>query len=123
MELNRKYTPDEMRRFLLRNFNVMAHYWAKDANVKSELERCQGLIHSILVTLDGQSGLGASFDIVASETTPEDIEYCKEADENWWGGSIFEDGKTVMLHDEWGEMICADSEARRIAYIFRKFPR
>lgn len=60
--MSKAITEPEMRENFLSFLRQRAHYWANVTNV-SELERTQGMAHSMLVIFDGCSDLPA-FDLV-----------------------------------------------------------
>ncbi|MGR2824193.1 hypothetical protein FY048_01420 [Acinetobacter sp. 1124_18A] len=67
-----KPIPKEViREELLENFRNLARYWAQSEG--SDLEKCEGLVHSILTTFDGLSVFPA-IDLVV-RPHPEDKQY------------------------------------------------
>ncbi len=96
MEEPRAKTPEEVREQLLRHFKFISKYWATLDN-KTTQERCDGLVFSILSTLDGSSLELPSFDLIPSPH-PDDKEYYIDNGENWIEPVVIND---TMLHEEW----------------------
>jgi hypothetical protein len=115
---SRAYTADEMRTMFLDKLSNYVTYWAEtdlglpamseevrkvvQGNIarKGEIRyRLEGLVHSILVVLDGLTDLPA-FNISANPC-PGDEAWFKAEGKNWWpaGTAITDDDE--MLHDEW----------------------
>jgi hypothetical protein len=105
----RAYTVDEMRSMLLDYFRGLVKHWATTdlrrpefaESVKKSGEvmyRMEGLVHSILVTLDGCSMATPSFDLVPSPH-PSDAADHREHGENWWPEKVVIN--ECMLHDLW----------------------
>lgn len=104
----RAYTAKEVRDIVLDCIRAKLDYWVEtdlkpdfdrtDPRFLPELRyRMEGLVHSILVMFDGNSGL-PPFDIVM-QPHPSDQKYREENDENW-----FEPGTNISeesLHDLW----------------------
>jgi hypothetical protein len=93
---------------------VLARYWGDERQVPdhSPLERCEGLVHSILTLLDGMSCGMPGFALVPS-FHPDDPKDHRENGENWYPTQdvtcdIRED---VMMHEEF----YAEERARREA--------
>lgn len=102
----RAYTAEEERKRFLDHICGMISYWNSEgnSNVPKEYDsrqRMEGLVHSILVMLDGGSGDMPAFDISPSPH-PDDKEYLKKNGENW-----YEPGEIInncQLHDEYNAM-------------------
>lgn len=106
--MSRPYTKEEIRDQLINNFKAAARHWAKADLTRPEFQdqvketgetlyRLEGLLHSVLTTLDGCSiGLPA-FDLIPSPH-PDDEVYYQANDENWYpSGLVINDD--CMLHD------------------------
>lgn len=104
----RAYTVEEMRTKFVDHIRSLVVYWAKTdlkapefaALLKEKgevLYRMEGLVHSILTTLDGCSGMMPSFDLLPSPH-PTDAATCREYGENWWVNVVINE---CMLHDLW----------------------
>lgn len=88
------YTADEVGEMLMDQLRGIALYWATHAPEYSHEERCIGVIHSVLVALEGNSGgLDTGFDLVA-RPNPSDKHYNIEN-----GANYFEDGTVA---ESWG---------------------
>lgn len=96
----RAYTAEEVRDMLLEQFVHVARYWAGQTEQTVE-QRCEGVVFSILTTLDGCSMNLPAFDL-ALQPAPEDEDYCKEQGENW-----FEPGMKLdfALHEHLHDVI------------------
>lgn len=90
----REYTEGEIREKLIKHFWGILEYWEKESRTTDTRGKMEGMLHSILATLDG-----CSMDIPGFEIIPicpdEDIEYHKEMGENWYpkqdiGGGLHE---------------------------------
>lgn len=79
--MSKAITEPELRENFLSFLRHRAHYWANVPNV-SELERTQGMAHSMLVIFDGCSGLPA-FDIVV-RPHEDDKQYCIDNEEDYY---------------------------------------
>jgi hypothetical protein len=98
----RAMTSEEMVRTLITHLRSHARYWATvDLGVKGEsadsdrLRRCEGVLHSVLATLDGVSGDIPAINIVPAPHSSDAAYYAKQG-KDWWAPiSLSED----MLHD------------------------
>lgn len=88
----RAYTKQEIIDMLMDNFRSIADYWATvqlgpEHEIKTPEEdikyRCEGVVFTMLSTLDGSSMNIPGIDLVIC-STPEDVEYYKESGENWF---------------------------------------
>ncbi len=77
-ELNR----DEMRELFLEHIRTMVGYWEREERAPSVREKLEGLAFSMLVAIDGESGLPA-FHLVP-RPHPDDKAFSQENGENWW---------------------------------------
>ena len=99
----RAYTAEEEREAFLDHICDLISYWNCEgsSNVPKEYtsrQRMEGLVHSILVTLDGGSGMMPAYDISCAPH-PDDIEYHNKNGENWHEpGLVIND---CQLHDEY----------------------
>lgn len=94
----RAHTAEEARHQLMRHLAYMALYWAKLD--KTPLEKCNGLVFSILNIFDG---CAAGFPAINLSLAPHesDKEFHRSEGENW-----FEPGQIInetMLHEMWHE--------------------
>lgn len=91
----RAYTPAECREMLLDYWRTLAKYWADEAK-RGHDHPFEGFLHSILVTIDGESVLPA-FRLIA-DPHPDDEAFSRSEGENWWpmGADITEN---VYLHE------------------------
>jgi hypothetical protein len=94
----RAKTAEEVRKEILDHFRVMVDYWAH-LDGKTKAEALDGLMFSVLVTLDGGSGLPA-FDLVCSPH-PDDEEFLRSEGENWYPAGVVIN--ECQLHDLWAE--------------------
>lgn len=102
----RAYTSEEERKKFLDHICGMISYWNSEgrSNVPKDLssrERLEGLVHSILVMIDGGSGGMPAFDI-SPAPHPDDKEFNKKQGCNWYEpGEIMND---CQLHDQYNAM-------------------
>ena len=113
----RQYTAEEVRAQFLGHLRAMAHYWATCPIDRPELResvrreggeipyRLNGLVFSILGTLDGASGGMPSFRVFPS-CHEDDPAFRRAEGENWWPANDGDSGldceiTTSMLHEEW----------------------
>jgi len=102
----RAHTTEEVRQRFLDHICGMISYWNSEvgSNVPknySSRERLEGLVHSILVMLDGGSADMPAFDISPSPH-PDDKEFNKEQGCNWYEpGQVMND---CQLHDQYNAM-------------------
>lgn len=78
----REYTEDEVRNQFLDHVKVMVDYWENNVGHKTTKERLEGLAFSILVAIDGGSGL-PSF-ILAPRPHEDDKQYNVDNEENYY---------------------------------------
>lgn len=76
-------TRDEAREELILHFWSLVEYWEKESRQPNPREKLEGLLHSILVTLDGGSGMMPGFSVSAM-VPPADIKYHKENDSKYF---------------------------------------
>ncbi|MFP0271508.1 hypothetical protein [Acinetobacter baumannii] len=90
-----KPIPKEMiRDELLGQFRNFARYWAQHKG--TDLEKCEGLVHSILTTIDGR-GVFPAIDLVI-RPHPDDKQYhIDNGDDYIEDGTVINDD--VLLHE------------------------
>jgi len=71
---NLKMTRDEAREDLIKHLWHVLEYWEKESREPSTRGKMEGLLHSILVTLDGGSGMMPGF-TVSAIVPEEDVEF------------------------------------------------
>jgi hypothetical protein len=108
-ETPREMTKDESVDKLLNQLATLSHYWAtlkpnpnspleSDRVEKTPLERCNGLVFSILAMIDGSNiGLPA-FDLVPVQPE-DDKEFLIARGEHYWPTHAINDD--THLHDRW----------------------
>ncbi len=79
----KEMTEDEVRKKFLRYCWSMVEYWDKESRRETTSEKLQGLMHSILSTLDGCATALPGF-ILAPAPHPDDKEYCEQSGEDWY---------------------------------------
>lgn len=79
----RAWTEDEVRDEFLQAFRDKAHYWATTPNGGTVKERCEGVAFSILVMLDGGSGMLPAYKVTV-DPHPEDKAYCIAEGTNYY---------------------------------------
>jgi hypothetical protein len=78
----RELTRDEVRKRFLDQMWMLVEYWEYNPS-ESTRDKLEGLLHSILVVLDGEGGYLPSFKMIPSPH-PDDKEYMKQIEENWY---------------------------------------
>lgn len=100
--MSKAKTAAEIRDDFMHTLANHARYWATLPD-KTPLDRCNGLIHSVLSTIDGcNSGL-SSFDLIA-RSHPDDKAFHQAEGSDW-----IEDGTDItdtMLHEIWPRYEC-----------------
>lgn len=71
----RKLTREECRDKFLSHIAGIVDYWYRESRTPHTLAKMEGLVHSLLVTLDGCSGDMPAF-LIAPHPHPDDKEYC-----------------------------------------------
>lgn len=85
----RAYTAEEMRDLLIKHFINLARYWAKEPNQSVE-QKCEGVVFSILSTLDGCSLDLPGFTIIPSPHEDDKAFYISEG-RNWFEAVVIND--------------------------------
>ena len=78
----RELTKEEVQKRFLDTMWSYVGYWEHESRATTIHDKLTGLLHSILVVLDGGSGLPA-FKVVPIPH-PDDKEYCRQIGENWY---------------------------------------
>jgi hypothetical protein len=91
-------SPEDIRADFIAQCKVMVNYWDNDSRTPDTSAKLSGLLHSILVIIDGSSGgFPVGLDLVC-RPHPDDKAYLQSEDEDW-----IEDGTVlnadVMLHE------------------------
>lgn len=79
----------------------LARYWAtvdQPDGPKTPLERCNGLVFSILATIDGSSSDLPALNLVPAPHA-DDRDYCISVGENYWTPEPI--NADVTLHEQW----------------------
>ena len=95
-ESPRAYTEKEVTDKLIKRLSMLTDYWCRQP--KSEKDKLEGLIFSVLTTLDGCSGELPQFKLVPNPHES-DMEYNKSNGENWFDPKI--ELTNTSLHDAW----------------------
>ena len=104
--MSRAYTEDEVREQVLNHFCDLISYWngEADSNVPAHMPtryRMEGLVHSILTTLDGCTQLPAFH--ISVQTHESDKSFYQERGENWYEEGLIISDKP--LHEFWHEAL------------------
>lgn len=97
--------------------NSKVRYWAKEARTPDVTEKLQGLVHSILVYLDGHSGDSrCGFEIVPCGTAT-DKEVAEEEGSDYAPVQELPEGIVTIhggdaLHEAWGQFMRGDSHGK-----------
>lgn len=95
MSDRRAYTAEEVTNGFLEELRRLAQYWARLPD-QTPLEKCEGLLFSILAVIDGDSGL-PGVDLVL-RPHPDDKEFHRLEGSNWFEpGMAF--NANVALHE------------------------
>lgn len=94
--MSKAYTKEELASCLVNHFKNLAFYWSKQEGSKKDI--CEGVVHSILCTLDGVSGgFPCAIDLVMSPH-PEDKQFHIDEGDNYVEeGMCINDN--IYLHD------------------------
>ena len=102
MDDPREMTEEEVRQEFLEYIAVMVNYWDHTAPARTQRERLSGLVHSLLVMLDGGTDLPKF--IVVPDPHPDDREFHRGEGDNWWPENL-ETGVRCdiagSLHEQW----------------------
>ena len=92
---NLKMTTDEAREELILHFWQILEYWEKESRTPDTRGKMEGMLHSILVTLDGGSGMMPGFE-VKPLVPPADVKFHEKE-----GNKYFPNGEDLGggLHD------------------------
>jgi hypothetical protein len=74
MKKELKMTTEEAREKLILHFWQILEYWEQESRKPSTREKMEGLLFSILVTLDGGSGMMPGF-TVSARVPPADVKF------------------------------------------------
>lgn len=105
--MGRRMTQEEVQDEFLDHLWGIVHYWDALESLPNDppmtqRRRLEGLVHHILVTLDGVCDGMPAFEIYPN-SHPDDEEHCKKEDRDWW--PVLDDEITVhggsMLHELW----------------------
>ena len=91
----RQYTREECREMFLDEIRASVRYWLGEKSVPTAKEKLEGLAFSILVILDGGTGLPGMK--VTPNPHEDDAEFHREQGENWWPDGVDIGGG---LHEE-----------------------
>lgn len=93
----RAFTKEEVRLKFLKHLRAIAMHWAQSGSSKEDAT--DGLVFSILATIDGSS-MALPGMCISVEPHPDDEEFCKGEGENWFEqGMVFNDD--ACLHEMW----------------------
>lgn len=115
MTAPRQFTGEEERNLFLGHMRTIAAYWSSADSAKGGCDpsdalavaryRCEGVIFSVLVALDGGSGGLPGYRLFPS-CDPSDPAFHRAQGENWHAvnegpGPLDAELTTVQLHEEW----------------------
>jgi len=90
IDMSEKITKEEALDMFLEQCRIIANFWINDTRVKTDRDKVEGAIFSIMSMLDGCSGgFPAAIDLVL-RPHPDDKQYCIDNDEDW-----IVDGQTI----------------------------
>ena len=93
----RAYTKEEVCRKLISHFMAISKYWAELPH-KTDRQKCDGLVFSILAAIDGSCVDLPSFDMIPCSCLGDKEFYIKNG-ENWYEKEVVND---CQLH----ELLC-----------------
>lgn len=102
--MSRAYTPEEVQKQLLTHFHTLSDYWSRLPG-KTPQERCDGLVFSILVALDGDAFALPAFDLIPSPH-PDDKQYHIDNGDDWYEPVVIND---IPLHEMWYKRATEDT--------------
>jgi hypothetical protein len=97
---SRAHTAEEAQKMFLDQARSIARYWA-NLQGKTPRERCEGVVFSMLVMIDGGSAGLPAFDLVACPH-PDDEKFHREEGENFWQDGMAINSNT-QLHEQFHE--------------------
>lgn len=103
--MSREYTAEEGCALFLDQLATIAHFWAKESRATSAVDKCNGVVFSILALLDGCTGEFPACSILL-EPHPEDKEFYQENGENWWPEKL--DITPRSFHEQWKKYAIRD---------------
>lgn len=92
-----EYTAEECRDKFLTHLAGLVEHWANESRAPSALEKLNGLAFSMLVLLDGGSGMMPAFDVYPSPHE-EDAEFNREMGNSWWPEDV---PLPLAMHEMW----------------------
>lgn len=89
----RAWTAEEVREQFLKKMLSIAEYWATNPMLThhSHLDRCEGVVHSILAVIDGRTLPLPAFDLIPA-STKDDRAWNRDRGENWYEATDINDG-------------------------------
>jgi hypothetical protein len=96
MRTAKEITKEEARYLLLKHFANLVNYWENESSAKTSKEKLEGLLHSILVTLDGGSAGLPSY-LLIPNPHPDDKQYSIENGYDYYPNQMDISGS---FHDE-----------------------
>lgn len=103
-----EYTLEEVRTILLEHFHSLVIYWSEQD--KPVRERMEGLVFSILATLDGDDpNLPAM--LIFTDPHPDDKQDCIENEGNWFpeNPDLPSERALGVLHEFWYPVVKGDA--------------
>lgn len=96
----RAFTKEEGCKMFMDHLHALVRYWARveDEHYSKIEDRLNGLMHSVLVTMDGCSGGLPAFTLTP-DPNPDDMPYLIEEGENYWANEPI--NESVYLHETW----------------------
>jgi len=78
-----QYTQEKIRSMFLKHCKDLVNYWANETRVPDPRKKLEGLLFSILVTLDGEDGILPAFEIIPAPHAA-DKKYHESRGEDYW---------------------------------------
>jgi hypothetical protein len=96
--MSRPWTQKEVQEKFIRHMWDLVNWWANETRKPTAREKLEGLLHSFLATLDGDSGDLPAYTIIP-DPHPSDKNYHIDQEENYYQPFELPDG-TITVHGE-----------------------
>lgn len=93
---------------LLSRLEGLVNYWSSDVRTMDKKDAMRGLVHSILVTIDGCAADLPAFSLIANPH-PDDEEYHCSVGENYFPKPNIKNDISGGLHEDWARKYCRNS--------------
>lgn len=95
--MSKPISKEEAREKFIKQARSIAKYWANESRAEIELDRCMGVVHSMLCMIDGVGMVMPAMDLVV-RPHEDDKAFHIENNEDWFeDGTVINDD--VLLHE------------------------